>query len=70
MKRPRTKLRPNEDREYMKEMRSARPSRTSRQWVEAALAVNNDHCSDDAITISNMLYLALDSPKQGRTASR
>jgi len=61
MKRPRSKHRPNEDPKYIQEMLSVRPNRTARQWIEEALAVNNDHCSDDAITVSNMLYLALET---------
>lgn len=63
MKRPRKKFRPNEDPEYMQEMRAARPNYTPRQWIEEALATNNAHCSDDAVTVSNMLCLALDGLK-------
>ena len=61
MKRPSTKLRPDEDPEHMQEMRSARPNATAEDWIKEALAINTNHCGDDARAVTNMLYLALDT---------
>jgi hypothetical protein len=59
------RLRPNEDRETIAEYKQARPNHTAAEWIEEALKVNNSSCSDDAIGISNLLYIALDSLKGG-----
>jgi len=67
MKRPRTKLRPDEDREHMQEMRAARPNHTAKDWIKEALALNTTHCGDDARAVTNMLYLALESLKETKT---
>jgi hypothetical protein len=61
MKRPRTKLRPDEDPEHMQEMRAAFPNHNAKDWIQEALAINKNHCGDDARAVTNILYLALDS---------
>jgi hypothetical protein len=54
-------MRPNEDPETIAEYRQARPQHTAADWILEALDINNEHCSDDAIAISNLLYCALDA---------
>ena len=53
------RLRPNEEPETMAEYRAARPQHTAADWIQEALTINNQHCSDDARAISNLLYCAL-----------
>ena len=54
------RLRPNEDRETMAEYKKACPQHTAEEWIVEALRINNNHCSDDAIGVSNLLYCALE----------
>jgi len=62
--RPNPRLRPNEDQEYMASLKREHPGHSQEQWIGEALGVNNFHCSDDAITFSNMLYCALGAQRQ------
>jgi hypothetical protein len=63
VKKQRGKVRPNEDLETMHDYKRDFPNHTAADWVMEALNVNNQHCSDDAITISCLLYCALDTMK-------
>ena len=56
-----SKLRPNEDPEMIAEYKASKPHHTVEQWITEALNINNQHCSDDALAISNLLYCALDA---------
>ena len=54
---------PNEDGELLRQFRTANPKHNAATWIYEALLLNNNHCSDDAVAISNLLYLALESLK-------
>jgi hypothetical protein len=45
--------------------KAANPNHTAEEWIAEALNVNNQHCSDDAIAVSNLLYCALEALKNG-----
>jgi hypothetical protein len=61
-----TRLNPNEDPELIEEYKQEHPNHTAEQWIHEAIYVNNGHCSDDAIAVANLLYLALESLKTGK----
>lgn len=60
-----SKPRPNEDTEMIADYKAANPNHTAEEWIAEALNVNNQHCSDDAIAVSNLLYCALEALKNG-----
>jgi hypothetical protein len=63
-------LRPNENPEYMAQLKAEHPSWNVRQWVDEAAYISACHVSDDCVRISNLLYLALDAMKVYKKRAR
>ena len=59
-----SKLRLNENPELTAEYKAANLNHTAEQWIVEALNVNNQHCNDDAIAVSNLLILRPGRPPE------